>query len=179
MWHPVSDSVTAEPVSLEVAEDHVMSGETDFHASLDIMIASARSHAEQYCNRQFASHAMVWTCDSFADLARLPAAPAASIASIAYVDPDGAAQTLDADVYELRADGLDPSVALQHGQVWPQIRFGSRITVTGTFGGDVPPEALHAMLMLIADGFGVRESTERLGFSTVDALLANHRRGAW
>ena len=179
MWYPVSDTVGTEPIGLDEAEAQVMSSEGDFHVSLDMALNSARSQAEQYCNRQFALHDMVWRCDSFADFARLPAAPAVEIESITYTDVDGAVQTLAAEVYELRADGLDPSIALQHGETWPAIRTGSRITVTGTFGGDVPPDVRHAMLIMIADAFGVRESAARPAFTTVDALLANHRRGAW
>lgn len=179
MWYPVSDTVAVEPVTRADAQAQIFADETDFNASLDMLIASARGHVESYCNRLFADHSMVWTCDSFADLSRLPAAPAKAITSISYKNQDGETEALSPDVYELRADGLDPEIAKRDGQSWPDQLRGSRVTITGTFGGVCPPDVKHAMLLLIGDGFTTRENVGRPVWTAVDAILANHRRGAW
>lgn len=179
MWYPVSDVVSEEPITLAEASQHAYAEEDDFVATVTMLIASARAHAERYCNRQFASHAMIWACDSFDDLERLPAAPLVSVTSIAYVDEDGADQTLSGSIYDVRADGLDPNVVLVDGEAWPEIKSGSRITLTGVFGDDLPPDVKHGMLVLIASGFSVREDEERPEWSFVDSLFSNYRRGAW
>lgn len=181
MWRLVSDNITAEAVSLLEARAQVYVGEeeADFDMSIEMLIASARAHVEAYCNRQFATHVMAWTCDRFADLARLPAAPVMSVTAVEYLDPDGVVQILSASAYNLCADGLDPSVELTSGQSWPMIALGSRITLRGVFGGICPPEVKHAMLLLIGDGFASRENAVRPSWTSVDALLSNHRRGAW
>lgn len=179
MWYPVSDSVATEPVTRADAQAQVAADEADFNTSLDMLIAAARAHVEGYCNRLFASHAMAWTCDGFSDFGRLPAAPAVSISAITYVDADGSGQTLGAEVYDLRQDGLEPRITLKAGQSWPAIQPGSRITVNGVFGGHLPHDVKHAILLLVGDGFTTRENVARPVWTAVDALLANHRRGAW
>lgn len=179
MWYPVSDTITTEPVKRSDAQAQVSADEVDFDTTLDMLIASARAHVEAYCNRAFADHAMVWACDSFEDLARLPMAPAKSITKISFIDREGAEQTVSAATYRLNADGLEPSISLQRGQVWPVVGAGERIEVSAAFGGDCPADVKHAMLLLIASGFTAKENEERPQWTAVDALLANHRRGAW
>ncbi|NPD15749.1 hypothetical protein HOY34_11100 [Xinfangfangia sp. D13-10-4-6] len=181
MWYPVADEVTVESVTdaEALAQAQLDPDDTDFAASIAMLIAAARAHVEAYCNRQFAEHAMVWACDSFTDLRRLPAAPAKDITAISYVDVAGEEQMIEAQAYILRADGLSPWIAHADGRPWPAAKHGSRITVTGTFGGDCPPDVKHAMLLLIGDGFTIRENVARPVWTAVDALLANHRRGAW
>lgn len=179
MWYPVSDTITAEPIERSDAQAQVSADEVDFDTTLDMLIASARAHVEAYCNRAFAPHEMIWACDSFEDLARLPMAPAAAVTEITYIDPNGEEQTLPEVVYRLNADGLSPSISLRRGQVWPAISHGERIKVSASFGGDCPADVKHAMLLLIASGFTAKENDERPSWTAVDALLANHRRGAW
>ncbi|CAM3091883.1 hypothetical protein PANO111632_02640 [Paracoccus nototheniae] len=181
MWYPVSDEITLEAVDLEDArfQLRLSDGEDDFDANVFMLVKSARAHVEAYCSRAFAAHSMVWACDGFGDLCRLPMGPASSIASIGYTDPDAVAQTVPGTVYQFRADGLEPSIALRPGQRWPSIQPGTRITVTGTFGGQCPDDVKHAMLLLIEEGFDPLENKTLPIMSRVDALLANHRRGCW
>ena len=86
---------------------------------------------------------------------------------------------LDPDTYQLRADGLMPKVDLRPSQTWPQVMQGSRIEIAGTFGGDCPQDVKHAMLLLIGEDGTTRANAARPVYTAVDALLANHRRGAW
>ncbi|RUM95419.1 hypothetical protein EET67_23330 [Pseudaminobacter arsenicus] len=106
------------------------------------------------------------------------AGPLESVTSIGYVDAAGEAQTLAATVYEEHKDGLEPSIALKPGQSWPGILPGSRITVTAVFGGAVPEEVSHAMLVFVDSAYHVRDNAPRENWTVLDVLLCNHRRGA-
>lgn len=187
MWYPSTVTVapTVEPVTLEQAKEQcgVLPAETHFNALLGRLTKAARAHCEEYCNARWAVQTFAMQCDSFADFARLPTGPLSSIASITYVDTDGEEQALDEAVYEERKDGLEPSIGLKHGRSWPRIRHGSRITLAAVYGGSVPDDVQHAMLMLIGHWFVNREAVVTGTIATaipmsVDALLCNHRRGA-
>lgn len=187
MWYQatITTAATSEPVTLEEVKAQGIVDHTDDDDLIERLIATARDHVEHYCGVRFASQTVETKCDCFADLRRLPEAPVSSVTSITYVDVAGATQTLQTDVYELRKDGLEPSIALKYGQVWPTVQPGSRITVTAVVGYDAAPEAVsHAMLMLVATWYSQRENiligatVENLPMpSSVDALLCNFRRG--
>ena len=115
--------------------------------------------------------------------------PDVSAVSIAYVDPDGATQTLDAALYHLVHDAMGGRVDLAHGAAWPATAIrpdAVRVTVTagyGTTAADVPHPIKAAILLMVADLYRNRE-TVTIGVSsaaipmsmTVDALLAPYRR---
>lgn len=182
MWYPstVTEAPPVEPVTLVQAKDQcgILSAETYFDAKINFLIKAARSHAEEYCNARWAEQTIVSECDSFADFERLSEGPLKSVTSISYVDPAGETQTVDAAGYEAHKDGLEPSIGLKSGQVWPHILFGSRITLTAVYGGSVPESVAHAMLLFIADAFHRRENSRQEDWTVLDALLCNHRRGA-
>lgn len=182
MWYPVTIAAPAtEPVTSAQAKSQcrIGSSETAFDTEITRLVTVARAHVEAYCGARFGSRSATMLCDSFADLVRLPEAPVTAVASITYIDTDGAEQTLATSVYELRASGLDAAIVLKYGQAWPSIRPGSRITVTATVGYSAAPEdVLHAMLLFIADSFHQRETAVVGDWSTLDSLLINHRRNA-
>jgi uncharacterized phiE125 gp8 family phage protein len=174
-WYPatVTTPPTDEPVSVEEARIQTKWDDSNANdAALAIYTASARAHVEAYCGTPIAARTISIQCDAFADFARFPVVPVQSIESIGYVDSDGADQTLDASVYELRVDGLSASIALKVGQSWPAIQSGSRVTVSAVVGyGEVPPDIKHAILLLVGQSDSGRE-TEPAG---AHALLVNHR----
>lgn len=183
MWYPATIGAPAtEPVTATQAYEQCRietSEQASFSTQIARLITVARAHAENYCNVRFGTRSAVVNCNSWTDLARLPDAPVNSITSITYVDADGATQTLATSVYELRSEGLEAAVVLKYAQAWPSIRPGSRITVTASVGYSTTPEdVVHAMLLGISDMFHGRESEARGDFTTLDALLCNHRRGA-
>lgn len=187
MWYPsiVIAAPAAEPVMLADAQAQcgILPGETHFDTLLNRLIKAARAHAEEYCNARWAEQTISSQCDSFADFARLSEGPLKSVTTIEYVDASGAAQVLDDAVYQEQKDGLEPSISIKSGQMWPRIRFGSRITLTAAYGGTVPESVQHAMLMLIGHWFVNRDAVVTGTIATtiptgVDALLSNHRRGA-
>jgi len=182
MWYPATIAAPAtEPVTADQAYEQCRIGASEqefFNTEIARLITVARAHAENYCNVRFGVRSAGVNCDSWTDLARLPDAPVNSITSITYVDADGATQTLATSVYELRSDGLQAAVVLKYAQAWPSIQPGSRIRVTASIGYAATPEdVVHAMLLNIADMFGDHESGARPDFTTIDALLCNHRRG--
>ncbi len=133
-------------------------------------------------------------CDAFADMAvgdtlsraagggglqepPLPDGPVQSITSIEHIAPDGIETALATDVYELRAEGLVPSIVLRYGKAWPSIQPGSRVVVTAVAGFDeVPPAIRNAMRLWVAKSFEQRENAPDDKWSAFDTLLSNFRR---
>jgi uncharacterized phiE125 gp8 family phage protein len=181
MWYPATIAAPAtEPVTSAQAkvQCRIESTDTNFDTEITRLITAARAHVEKYCNVRFGSRSAVVKCDRWTDMARLPDAPVTTVTSISYVDADGVTQTLATTVYELRGDDLEAGIVLKYAQAWPSIQPGSRITLTADVGYSTsPPDVVHAMLIDIADMFHGRESEARDDFSTLDALLINHRRG--
>lgn len=181
-WYPrtVTVAAAAEPVSLAEAKAQCRVDGSDEDDGIAGLIAAARAHVEDYTGTVTSSRTVAVKCDGFADFARFPVVPLASVSSISYVDAEGATQTLATTVYEVRSDGLDASLALKSGQSWPSIQSGSRITVTAAVGASAVNDAIrHAMLLLIGFWFDHRSAASPTAIKevphAVDALLANHR----
>jgi uncharacterized phiE125 gp8 family phage protein len=185
MWYPHAVTVAPanEPVTLALAKAQCRVEDTSEDDLIGGYVAAARSHVEAYCNTPLVSRTITAKCDSFCDFAHFPLGPLASVSSVAYVDTDGANQTLAGTVYELRSDGLDTSIVLKYNQSWPAIQSSSRITVTGAAGySAIPDDIIHAILLLIAQWFDSREAINIGNIvnnlpNSVDALLCNHRKG--
>ncbi|HEB79288.1 MAG TPA: hypothetical protein ENI79_02285 [Rhodospirillales bacterium] len=81
----------------------------------------------------------------------IPIAPLSSVASIIYLDPDGASQTLASSVYSDDTASKPPRINLAYGQAWPAIRhWNLPITITlvagyGTSASDVPENFRQAV----------------------------------
>ncbi len=158
MWHPsqVTGAPAAEPVTLAEAKAQcgIATSDTTRDTELALKISAARAYVERYCSVRLVTQTLVMACDGFADFARLPEAPIQSVTTVTYVDTAGADQTLPTGDYELRRDGLEPSIASAFGTQWPKVQEGSRISVTVTAGfgnaADVPPNIKLAVLMHVA-----------------------------
>lgn len=180
MWYPSTVTVapTSEPVTLEEVKAQCLIDSIDDDALLRRLIKAARAHVERYCNARWAEQEVVCQCSSFADFSRLPEGPLKTVTSIEYIDAAGATQTLDEAVYKPHKDGLEPSIGLKPGQTWPATQPGSRIMLTAIFGGDVPEEVRHAMLVFVDSAYEARNNAPRENWTVLDVLLCNHRRGA-
>jgi uncharacterized phiE125 gp8 family phage protein len=153
MWYPatVVTVASAEPLSLDVAKRQVGVVGTDKNDVITAFLTGARAYAEKHCGILIAKQTVAAKCDSFADFCRLRIAPVRSVVSVKYVDTVGDEQTLSTDVYEVRNEGLAPSIVLKHGQRWPAIQSGSRITVTAEVGYDpVPPDLTQGILVVLS-----------------------------
>lgn len=185
MWYAATVAAPGtEPVTLAAAKAQFRGESTDEDTLVQSWIAAARAHLENRCGVRFASRTGVeLKCDSFADFSTLPEAPVTAVASITYVDTEGATQTLAGTVYEARLEGIEPHIVLKYNQTWPAIQSGSRITVTATIGyATVPEEIVHAMNLIIAHWDMNREAASETSVQQiplgVDALIENHRRFA-
>jgi uncharacterized phiE125 gp8 family phage protein len=182
MWKAIVTSVEpeSEPVSVADAKLHLVVDHSDHDTLILQYIAAARAYVEAYTGTRLVSQTVVLRTDTWTDLQRLPVGPIASISSIAYTDVGGTSQTLSTNVYEARLYGLEPEIVLKHNQTWPTIRAGSMIIVTAIAGyATLNPAILHALRILIADFYALRESFGNAPSAdvaaSVDALLTNHR----
>jgi uncharacterized phiE125 gp8 family phage protein len=179
MWYQTKVTArTSEPLTLAEAKKHCLVLHNDDDDVIDALIKSARDFIETYCGTPLATQTVEMKCDAFADFFRLPVAPVQSVTSVNYVDSDGEDQTLLASVYEGRFDGLDAAIVLKPGQLWPATVRGSRITVTAEAGYvDVPASIRHALRLWVAEAYERREAAPDAGWSTINTLLCNYKRG--
>jgi uncharacterized phiE125 gp8 family phage protein len=177
-WHaPVSVEVTAEPVSLSDLKAQCRVDFEDDDTLLAGLQEAARDHVERYCNVRFAEQDIVRQCDDWFDLMRLADGPIRSVSAISYIDPDGAEQQLGAEAFTVFADGIEPKIVPADGSYWPHRLAGSRITLSGAFGGDCPASVRAAILIKACQMFRDREDAAQSSWTVFDALLCNHRRG--
>jgi uncharacterized phiE125 gp8 family phage protein len=183
----VTAEPAAEPITLEQAKAQCRAeGTSADDALFDSYIKSARIHVEKYCGIRLVTQTIVMRCSSFCDFASLADGPLQSITSISYLDTDGAAQALDAAVYQPVLFGLSPNIRLKPNQSYPTIYSAEdAITVTAQAGygaaGVVPAPIVHAIKLLVGQWYDNR-SPIALGESvseipnSVAALLSNYRR---
>lgn len=167
MWYPatVQDPPTSEPVTLQQAKEHcrISANDASRDAELTLLIKSARAVIENHCGIRLMPQTIVVECDCPSDFARFSQAPLKEVVSISYVDSSGTVQTVDDEVYEGRADGLAPSIALMPGKVWPSRLQATRIKVAAKVGYDQVPFDIVAALLLAVG--------KLLAFSRNDLLL--------
>ncbi|MCG7507066.1 head-tail connector protein [Mesorhizobium retamae] len=164
---------TVEPVSLPEAKRHARAADfNDDDDYLEDLIAAGRNHAEGYCGAFFSPCDVEVSATDWCDFNHVPTVPLGDVTSIEYVDTTGAVQTVSADVYERR----DNAIVTKYGKQWPPIQIGSLIKLTATVGfEDCPSAVKHAMLLWIAGAYEKRESAALDNWTTMDALLCNHR----
>ncbi|MBN9335274.1 phage head-tail connector protein, partial [Devosia sp.] len=202
MWYPakVKTPGPSEPVAADAARRQcgLAADDASHDGQLNLLIGAARAHIEKYCGIRLPVQILTVPCDGFFDLARVPEAPVKSVVEIRYVDGEGAAQVVAPAVYQLRPDGLRPSIALVHGKRWPSLQPGARVEVELSVGYDSIPKDLEAALLLMVGAqFGFarsdllkrREDVEGIGStqwggivevnnavkSMVETLLENYR----
>lgn len=175
MWYPPTEMAppAAEPVTVEEAKAHLRVFHEDDDEYIEQLIVVARQACEVYCSAYWAERVVEINADWFCDLSRFPITPVKTIASVGYVDLDGAEAVVDAAVYEFQADA--GRFVLKSGQSWPSVQNGSRVKVTATVGKGAPAPVLQAMKLKIGDLYEHRESVPDTDVSTFDHLLSNYR----
>jgi len=119
---------TAEPVSLADVKLHLRVDTTAEDDLIDGLVVSARDYAESFTRRAFPQQTWDLKSDGFpcAPEFYLPKAPCLSVTSIAYIDTDGATQTLATSVYDTDLPtgpmARAGRIFLKYQQVWPQTR---------------------------------------------------------
>lgn len=147
---------TAEPVSLDLAKQHLR---IDHDAEDDLIrawITAARELCEAHTGRRLVTQTLrltlpAWPCDS---VIRLPVEPVASVTSVAYEDADGDTVTLTSGDYQEWLDHSPPLLSPLSGEVWPTLEYGNikPIVVTFVAGADVasvPAGVVSAMLLML------------------------------
>lgn len=160
MWYPatVTQAPASEPVTLAEAKAQlqIAVSDTSKDDGLSLYIKAARAWVQNYCGVKLVTQTISATCSAFADFERVAEAPIQSVTAINYVDPAGDAQVLSAAVYDLRKEGLAPSIALKATHTWPSILAGSRIEavmVAGYETGKMPEDIKLAILLAVTKAF--------------------------
>lgn len=170
----------AEPITLAEAKAQCRVGHDDEDALITALIGAAVSELDGWSGtlgRALVTQTWEQPFDGFPLRLRLPM-PAATVASVSYVDPDGETQALATDQYVLRRDALGSFVEPAFDVNWPAVRSQSAsVTVEFTCGNaaaDVDGAIKAALLLRVADLYANREGAGPSLFenATVKALLA-------
>lgn len=158
---------TAEPVSLVDAKKHcgVELGETYWNDLLNDLIGTARQFVEERAHVSLMPQTLKIYLPRFPRGAQpqpLPRGPIRSLGSVAYIDPEGQAQTLAG--VQLSA-GHHPAFILPAvGEVWPSTSpaVPNPVTITAAAGyvdaDSVPRQARQLILLLVGHWWKNREA---------------------
>ena len=172
----------SQPVTLAEAKAQCRVLSSDEDTYLNGLIAAATTHVEKQTGRAILAQTWRLTLEGFADEITLPQSPLRSVASVTYLPPVGAAQTLSSSVYTVDTTSTPGRIVLAVDQEWPEtLDSVNAVTIEYQAGYDAAPAPIkHAILLLIAHWFAHREAvnvgniTSELPMA-VDALLKNYR----
>lgn len=177
-WLPVQ--VTAqpatEPVTLTEAKAQLRVTDDAEDTLISGYIKAARQMIEDYCGIRLVQQTLSFKGSRIADLMDLPAAPIQSITSIAYLDTDGANQTLSADVYEEVLEGLSPQVRLKPNQEWPAIYVApDAVRVVALAGFTAIPEPIRQAILVCVTTWHDNREVGDMNIAAMH-LVQNYRR---
>lgn len=174
-----------EPITLAEAKKHLRVEHDVDDTLIGALIAAAREQAEHELGRALVTQTWSRVLDAF-PVAEIPLGmpPVRSVASIVYIDPDGAETTLPADQYALDATTSPGWVLPAADSAWPatmdtanavEIRF---VCGYGS-AADVPQAIRQWMLLQIGAMYRHREAVgpanAELAGRFVDRLLDPYR----
>ena len=187
----LSTAPLQEPLTLEEVRDHLNITTSDDDSYLDALILSVRQAIEEEASLALLTQTRKLRLDEWPVSARvyLPRPPLQSISSVAYLDSDGANQTLASSVYQIvgvrsTPPSEAPPVAYltpAYGESWPSLRsIPESVTITYVCGwtarGLIPQPIRHAMLVLASEMYEEREIAVRPeALAGIGHLLANYR----
>lgn len=155
----------SEPVTTAEAKAYARVEHSDEDTLFENWIKVARAEAERVTGRQLTTSA-AWrlTLDSFSEI-RLPRPPLLTVASITYLDGDGASQTLATSVYQVDTDAEPGCVRLAYGEIWPTtLDHPGAVTINYTAGwasaSAVPEEYKDAIKEIVAWKYRNRQAAE-------------------
>jgi uncharacterized phiE125 gp8 family phage protein len=157
-----------------VDDDHIQS-----------LIRTAVTAAEEATGRAIAPATYAWVADRFpCEAIVLQRPPLREIVSVAYVDGDGAEQSLTTspEQYVLQASGLytKAKVTPLYGEVWPSTRCQmGAVRITYTAGYEtldaVPGDVLHGIYLMIGELYKIRSLSIQPQTTSVAAPLQLER----
>lgn len=162
----LSTAVATEPITLTDAKIHLRVDGTDEDTYITRLLSVVRDHAETVSLHALAPQTWKLYLDAWPgdDFIEIPKPPLTSITSITYKDEDGDTNTLSTDVYFADTNRTPGRVVLKPDQVWPDENLypSGAICITFVCGfaaaANVPPSAIQAMYVRLADMFENRES---------------------
>jgi uncharacterized phiE125 gp8 family phage protein len=152
-------------VSLSEAKSHLRVDDSDEDYLIAELVSSATEHVQRLTRRQFVHATYRLSLDTFTSCIRFPISPVASVASVQYVDLQGVAQTLSADLYKVDTDSEPARIVPANGQSWPSARSevgAVRIDFVAGYsatGGGVPSDARAAVKLLLGHLYENREAS--------------------
>lgn len=164
---------TGLPVSLVEAKEHLRVTHSDEDAMIASYLQAAVARAEEYTGLGLLQQTWQQTFPAFANPMLLYRRPLLQVGSplsvvqVTFLDASGAIQTLDDTVYRVTGIGSEfayGAVRLGYGQIWPTTYADQEaVTITysvgfGTTASAVPAAIRQAILMMVADAYGYRES---------------------
>lgn len=196
---------TSEPVSLAEAKAQCRVTASDEDGLIAGYLLAARHHCENHTHRCFSTQTFALSLDGnwptvfdSCNLTRhtrivLPKPPVASVASITYVDTNGAPQTLASNQYQFSKGDIVGYIDQAFGVTWPAVRIQpDSITVQFVAGYTANPSGLpeairQAILMLTAHFYQNREAVAGTDARispvelplAVDALLSRYVTEGW
>lgn len=165
---------TPEPISLATAKAHLRVLDDSEDSLISCWITTAREWVEDYSGHMLVQREVSQSFDGFSSYFELFYRPVVDVDPIAYVDADGADQTL-ADFAQ--TTGRYPFRVYPDEQ--PSIEDNSSVTVTYTAGyaeGEEPQKLIQAMLILIAGMHANRGSIPDETAKTAMWLCDQHRK---
>lgn len=163
----------SEPVSLAEAKAHLVVEHSSDDTLISTLITSARRHVEARTHRGLVRQQWRLTLDCFADAIDLRKYPVLSVASVNYIDGNGASQIVGGSVSPMNPQDyytLDLGancIRRAYGATWPTPRYQKSAVWVDFWAGyandsvspttAVPADLRTAILLLIGDLYEHRE----------------------
>lgn len=188
---------SSEPVSLEVAKQHLRVEHDDDDAVVTLCIASAREWCETYLDATLLYSKWKMTFDYFPVEVRLPKPPMAAHADyddvvVTYTDDANGVTTLDASEYRVDREGLPGILRPLYSGSWPPHRAdfnACSVTWWAGYGetGDSLPESIKVAVLMLMTHFYEDRSEVLVGQGVISkhiefgvrALLDSNRWGSY
>ncbi len=164
----ISAGPAVEPVSLVEAKLHLRVDGSDDDGLINELIKSARIFCEGYQNRAFITQTITLRMDKFTNPIVLPKPPLIAVASIKYLDVDGAQQTVGTGLYDVDITSEPGLVVLGYQDSWPVIRsvhHSVEVIYTAGYGAaasDVPENVKTGIKLLVGHLYEHREEASEV-----------------
>jgi uncharacterized phiE125 gp8 family phage protein len=186
----IKTAPTKEPITRTLFKEHGRITTTDDDDYIDNLIKAVRRQVEQVTGRALITQTWEYFMDGWprGDYFKLPYPPLQSVTSVKYLESDATISTMSSGEYIVDTDSEPGRVVLDYGESWPSETLLPANPIYTEFKCgygdnrlDVPDDIRHAMLMLCAHYYEMREPTITGTIltpvpDTVDRLLADHRR---
>ena len=163
-----------DPITLAQAKAHLSVSHDNDDTLIGTLIKAATAAVEDETNRALVYQQCELRLECFPDEIIVPRPPLHAVASVQYLDADGALQTLAASSYQVDTKSEPGRIKPAYGATWPVTRAGVYNAVVVTywagfapvevgsptdFTGNLPPDLVHAVKFTLAEWYRNRENT--------------------